>query len=340
MILGGCSPELIDGCASTPGIDVICGLEKPEDLAHITGTPWILISELGSANSSGNVSAFRIEDHRPVRLQASFEPQNDSGAFPVCGPPPEHIRPRGFHLATDDQGVHRLLLVNAGPPVRIERYRVDTDEATPRLYWEGCVTVPDWLHPNDVASFRGDSFVISHMYTPPMTRLLRAKMFLRINTGYAALWRPGSGWEKVPGSDVAFANGIEADPRSGRIFVAATYGETLTAMSVDGGNKRTVKLSVQPDNLTWSDSGNLVTAGHTGIAMLGTSGCRNMMGTPCSFPFSVLEIDPERLDTRVIFEHDEGLIPGASVALAHAQFLFLGTVFGDRVSRVTLSDAQ
>jgi len=163
---------------------------------------------------------------------------------------------------------------------------------------------------------------------------LRSKMFLGLNTGYVALWSTNTGWEKIPGTDVSFANGIETQPQTDRIFVAATYGENLTAINTDGSNKLTAALPIQPDNLTWSANGRLVAVGHTGVPILGTNGCRDMVGQSCAFPFAVAAIDPQRLEVEVIHSHDQGLIPGPSVALRHGQFLYLGTFFGDRISRV------
>lgn len=341
LTLSACAPTPIDGCQSTAEIHVICGLTKPEDLAHVAGTPWLLISELGNSVIPGQVVAFDPTNDRLIPLRASNPIEAESDGFPICGPPPSSIRPRGFHVRTDDSGRTTLLLVNVGEEIRIERYGVDTSAAQPRLSWEGCVAVPSTLNPNDVAALRGDGFVISHMYTPPMSRWLRTKMFLGLNTGYVARWTPATGWDKVPDTDVSFANGIETNPQTDRIFVAATYGETLTAIDADGSNKRTARLPIQPDNLTWSADGLLIAVGHTGVAMLGTNGCRDMVDQSCAFPFAVAAISPQRLGVEVIHTHDQGLIPGPSVALWHEQFLFLGTFFGDRISRVVaIADAE
>jgi hypothetical protein len=334
LTLSGCVPTPIDGCQSTAEIHVICGLTKPEDLAHVAGTPWLLVSELGNNSVPGQVVAFDPTNDRLIRLKASNPVVADPNGFPICGTPPISIRPRGFHVRTDDNGKTILLLVNVAQDVRIERYAIDTSAEQPQLRWEGCVAVPSHLNPNDVAALHGDGFVISHMFTPPMSTWLRTQMFVGVKTGYVARWTPQSGWDKVQNSEVSFANGIETSPQTDRIFVAATYGETLTAVNVDGSDKRVTQLPIQPDNLTWSADGLLIAVGHTGVAMLGTNGCRDMVDQSCAFPFAVAAIDPQRLEVEVIYTHDEGLIPGPSVALWHEEFLFLGTFFGDRVSRV------
>ena len=337
-LLYGCGPVAIEYCQSTDAIHVVCGLNKPEDIAHLAGTGWLLISELGSGSSPGQVVAYRPRDDRLIPLRASDPPLAQDASFQMCGPPPESIRPRGFHLRTGDDGVAHLLLVNVASEARIERYVVDTSREVPGLLWEGCVSVPDTLNPNDVAALKGNGLVISHMFTPPMDLLLRSGMFFGRNTGYVARWRPEDGWGKIPSTDVSFPNGIETDPESDRVFVAATYGETLTAVDGDGGNARTTSLPIQPDNLSWSPDGRLLAVGHTGVPILGTDGCRDMGDRACAFPFAVAAIDPQSMKVDVIYAHGDGMIPGPSVALRYERFLFLGTFFGDRISRVAVAD--
>jgi len=340
LTLSACAPTPLEGCRSTDAIHVICGLNKPEDLAPLPGTPWLLISELGGGASPGQIVALNPTTDQLVRLQSSQAAPEKRDGLPVCGPAPASIRPRGFHVREMADGTRQLLLVNVGREIRIERYTIDTGSEPPELLWQGCVAVPGGLNPNDVAALRGGGFVVSHMYTPPMSLLLRTKMFLGFNTGYVARWLPSGGWEKVPGTDVSFANGIETDPQSDRIFVAATYGETLTGVDGDGGNKRVTALPIQPDNLTWSPDRLLIAVGHTGVPILGTNGCRDMVEESCAFPFAVAAIDPQTMEVEVVHRHGEGLIPGPSVALRHEQFLFLGTFFGDRISRVAIADTK
>ena len=180
--------------------------------------------------------------------------------------------------------------------------------------------------------------VISHMYDPPRSTLHTVKFFLGLDTGYAAAWSPETDWIKVPGTDAAFPNGVEADPATDRVFVGSTYGQVFISADAFGDDARVIRIPVQSDNLTWAPDGRILSVGHTGIPLLGTNGCRTAGGKPCSFPFAVVSIEPETLAQEIIFEHADGLIPGASVALAHGGFLYMGTVFGDRISRVPLVD--
>jgi DNA-binding beta-propeller fold protein YncE len=332
--LAGCDgSSIIQDCQSSAAIDVFCGFAKPEDLTDLPNSGWILVSELGNRGEPGDVAAIRPADGALIRLEVTVEqPTKTVFDFPICGLPPARLKPRGFHLSVNADDT-RLLVVNAESGLRIEAYRV-VSVPEPALIWLGCVAVPQDITPNDVAAMPDGGFVVSHMYTPPRGRLLTLRFMLGMNTGYAARWQPDAGWSRIPGSDASFPNGIQTDPATGRVFVASTYGQDLTAVDPDGGNRRRVSLPVQPDNLSWSPDGRLLAAGHTGVPMLGTSGCREVGDTPCAFPFAVAAIDPATLEVETIYAHSGGQIPGASVALMYDGALYLGTFFGDRISRV------
>lgn len=84
--------------------------------------------------------------------------------------------------------------------------------------------------------------------------------------------------------------------------------------------------------------GGILSVGHTGIPLLGTNGCQGIGSKPYAFPFAVVAIDPDTLAQEILYEHQDGFIPGASVALSHKGFLYMGTLFGDRISRVRLEE--
>ncbi|MEQ9111020.1 MAG: hypothetical protein RIF37_05645 [Rhodospirillaceae bacterium] len=334
LALSACGePMLIEGCESTADIKVYCGLDKPEDLEPLGEHPWLLIAELGDFSGEGRLSALNLDTDALIELTSTSQPDL---SFPQCGDMPTKFRPRGFHVSDLADGGFRLLVVNAGQGERIERYRVDVEPAGPALAWQGCVAVPDTVFPNDVASTGGDGFVVSHMYDGPRGTWLTIKFLLGIHTGHAAAWDAQTGWRKVEGSEASFPNGVEADAKTGRVFIGSTYGQTLVAADLSGGNAKVARIPVQSDNITVAPDGRILSVGHTGVPLFGTAGCRESLGQPCSFPFAVVALDPVTLDQEIIYEHREGLIPGASVALSHDGFLYMGTVFGDRISRVKL----
>jgi len=328
FLLSGCDAARIPPCA--PGEGVFCGLLRPEDIELVPGSDLLLVSVLGGAAQAARIVLLDPATGEQRSLTEQVSPA-DAADFPRCGPAPEKLHPRGFHLSRGQDGALHLLMVDER---RIERYRFDP--AVPSLAWEGCVKVPANILPNDVAAFE-DGFVVSHMFDPPRTFTQNLKGLLGLNTGYAVKWTPGGGWAKVPGTDAAFANGIQVDPATGRIYVSSMFTQSVIAVDADGANRtESARLPIQGDNLSWSADGRLILTGHTGVAVYGISECRDAGDTPCSFPFAVVALDPTTLADQTLFETPTGDIPGASVGVLKDGALYLGSMFGDRVTRVNI----
>lgn len=329
-MLAGCDAAPMDAC--TPSDTVICGIVKPEDIEIVPESRWLLVSELGNASSPGRIIAVDAvtSEHRvlvegPVAAGAE-------AAFPRCGPPPSIFKPRGFHLSRDPSG--ERLLVIAGQ--RVEQFRLSRTDDDISLEWNGCVDIPADIAANDVAGFVDGGFVVSHMYDPPRDWTLDLRMFFGIDTGAAVAWSAADGWRRVPNTNVSFANGIQVDPGTGRLFVSSMFTQRVIAIDRDGSNRReTARGPNQIDNLTWAADGRLIGAGHTGVPVYGIRACRDVGDKACSFPFAITAIDPKTLAIETLFESPTGPIPGASVAALRDGTLFLGTAFGDRITKVT-----
>ncbi len=331
LVLTGCDAATTGACV--PGNNVICGIVKPEDIEAMPDSRWLLVSELGGKTSPGRVVAIDpTTRERRTLVEGPVTAGEPSSTFPRCGSPPDVLRPRGFHLGRDQDG--ERLLVIAG--TRVEQFRLDRKDGDElALAWQGCVDIPPEFIANDVAGLTDGGFVVSHMYDPPRDWTLDLRMFLGLNTGAAVAWSARDGWRRVPDTDVSFANGIQVEPATERIFVSSMFTQRVIVVDRDGGNRReTARGPNQIDNLTWASDGRLVGAGHTGVAVYGISTCRKAGETPCSFPFAVTAINPTSLAIETLFTAPTGAIPGASVALLKDGALYLGTVFGEQITRV------
>jgi len=334
LLLTGCDAAQIDVCASKN--DVLCGITKPEDIELVPGTPLIMVSELGGGGKPGRILLLDpLANERRVLAETS-PVISEAEAFPRCGAPPANLRPRGFHLSKDREGVFHLLVV-AG--TRVERYRADVAPRDVTLAWEGCVDIPKTIAANDVAALPDGGFVVSHMFDGTRNLLLNIKFILGLNTGYAAKWTQIEGWTKIPNTDVSFANGIQVDPQTSRVYVSSMFTQRIVAVDADGGNRiESARTPIQADNLSWSDDGRLIGAGHTGFPIYGISKCRDIGDAPCSFPFAVIAFDPKTLKDQILFQTPIGSIAGASVAALRNHMLYLGTAFGDRITQVALKN--
>jgi hypothetical protein len=331
-LLAGCGARQIASCQ--PAEDVVCGVSRPEDLEVVPGTRWLMVAGNGPGENAGHIQLVDPAT-KTVRTIAGDGPPmlTPDSTFPHCGPPPDRLRPSGFHLSAAEDGAERLLVINR---MRVEHYRALVRGDDVSLTWDGCVTIPDEVAPNDIAALGDRGFVLSHMFAKPRTWFTTAKLLLGLNTGGAYRWTRDGGWARIPNSDASFGNGIQVDPRTGRIYLASMFDQRIIAIDLDGGHRQvSARIPMQNDNLSWSSDGRLIGTGHTGIGIIGTQKCKDLKGLPCSFPFAVIAIDPKTLAFQTLYTYQTGDIPGPSVAILKEAKLYLGTVFGDRISIVT-----
>jgi hypothetical protein len=319
-----------------------CGLDGVEDMAFVPGTDWMLVGSMFiNVQTKQRVPlAIPFAEVKTVPLHG-----NADLSSPECSGPPT-----SFHAGANDikrvgSEVHAIV-INYQRPVmsepaeisaRIERLWIDMTSGIPEARWLGCFPVPLAYSVNDVAiSPRGDIYAsvpVERTDPPTEIAVLREKWLAHIPTGFAIEWKHDSGWTKVPGTDVPFANGVGVS-LDGRVFaVAGTYCECLLIVDRVTKAVRRIPVGVAPDNITPLVDGGFIAVGNTGAPVTGVFACREPGALPCGFPMAVVQIDPQGLVT-YLFESDGSRIPGPSVAVLHGGQLFLGSTFADFVTVV------
>lgn len=318
-----------------------CGFERPEDIAEIPGSDWMIVSQAGDEPL---VLFYPKTDHRkPVAWESSRQPQRS--AHPQCGDAPQDIEARGNSAAMVN-GTRLFAVINQHDQPRIELFEIKGN-GQPRLEWAGCIAIPDIYQLNDIALAANGTIFASHMFDLPTGpngfEKLRADFLARTPTGFAVRWDHTDGWARVPGTDVSFANGIAVSNDGMTLAVGGTYEQALVLVDRASGSATRIDLNLQPDNITPYDSNGFMTVGYTGVPMSGIEPCRADPLLPCAFPFAVAAMVPVsgRYDTELVYEQQGlGSIPGASVAVPWNSGLLLGTSFGDRITPVPLSQAD
>ena len=303
-----------------------CGFDRAEDLATLTtpaGARWVLVAQ---ADPGAPLVFLENETKRRV-VAVAADASHCKG---------EHGTIDAGGLAIDSRGRH-VAIINKHPPQRIELLDVKFERDTPRLSWRACVDVPAEYSLNDVALADDGTLYATHMFTrattPAEAEELRRKFQARLPTGYAIRWHRVAPWQKVPNTDVSFANGIALSDDGRWLAVAGTFDQALKLIDLSGQSAaRRIDLPLQPDNVTPDGNDHFLVTGHTGIPVTGVDPCRPSAAKPCGFPFAVAAITaPEGL-VEVIHEDDGARTPGASVAIRDGEKLLLGSAFGDRVS--------
>ncbi len=310
----------------------VCRFAGPEDIVDLTGTDWTLVSAQGPADAGG-LTGFDTVQGRIVPLDAAKAPASAvMDGDPAC-PRSPRLHNGGIDLVRDGEG-YRLAVVNHDGADRIEFFRVALADGAPTLSWSGCAAAPAAYFLNDVALLP-DGVAATHMFDRTMDKPTRdARLLKGLPTGFVARWSRDGGWRPIPHTEGAFPNGVAAAPDGAWIAFSETYGHVVNRIDADGGRRRRIPVAMQPDNLTLAGGGRVIVAGGTGAPMVSTQNCAALREPGCGFPGAAVEVDLNTGRTRPLATSDGAFVPGPSVALRKAGVLYLGTAYGDRITRL------
>lgn len=319
------------------------GAERPEDVARIPDTRWLVFSGFSSG------AGLKLVDSaaRTMRTWYSGGPgelQPDRSAFPRCPSPPlvESFNAQGISLRTIAPGKHRLYVVNHGGRESIEVFAIDSAEDMPTLSWIGCVPMPNGIAANSVASY-SDGTILASVLTHPGTTITD---FVRGGiTGGVYEWRPGAAsFELLKGTELPGNNGLETFPDDRGFYVIAFGWRSVVAYSRADTTKPLWQAQApgfMPDNIHWSD-GRLVLAGMQfdepacgGLRKIVAGKADDMR---CHRGYTVAELDPEALEFNVLaYGQPDPLFNGVSAALVVGSDLWLASYQADRIAVRRLS---
>jgi hypothetical protein len=326
-------------CTPSAELRFICGAERPEDLAEIPGSPWLIAS--GFSPGAG----LKLVDTRSRTLRRWYagsanQLAYDASAYPLCpGPPdPALLTPRGLSLRAKRARRFRLYAVNHGGRESIEIFDVALErEGEPRLRWIGCLPMPPGLVANAVASW-SDGTVLVTVLTRPGTSI--ADFVRGYPTGGVYQWRPGdTQFQLLRGTELPGNNGLETSHDDRFFYVVAfgwhsifVYSRADTSRPV----RRILAADFMPDNIHWS-GGRLLTAGmrYREPACGGLRRIVNGIADPmlCHRGYVVAELHPENGTLSTLFEGGpDPAYNGVSAASIVDNILWLGSYQADRLA--------
>jgi sugar lactone lactonase YvrE len=251
-----------------------------------------------------------------------------------CLEPPNraHFAPHGLDLGRVGDAI-RLLVVNHGGREAIEEFDLRMAPGGPALTWVGCVPLPDQAMGNDVLIGPDSTLVVTNFLPrrPGLGTLLR--MVFARPTGDVLEWSPTAGWQALEGTRDRQPNGLAASADGEHLFVTMWGAKKLVRMRRDGSDRREVTLPHHPDNLSWTDDGQLLVTGQKGSPYQ-LIACDGLEAGVCGIPFSIVRVDPDSLATEVILDHDPARVAGSgSVAVQLGDDLWIGSFSSDRIVR-------
>lgn len=339
----GCagSGEPVLSCEPVGDARPLCGFQNPEDLVVLPGGASLLVSEFGGMQGEHAGALSRLDlatEMRSVLYRGGDGGTPEPGwGDPACPGAPTSFSPHGIDLVRRSDGALALLAVNHGGRESIEYFEVSPGGAA--LTWRGCVVAPEQGWWNDVAASPDGGFYASHMLPrrggpAQLLEFFRAAALHRA-AGHALRWQPDAGFSQVPGSSVVFANGIALSPDGAHLFLNSSLGDGLRRISLASGEVEAQADLPPLDNAAWGSDGRLYVAALT-APFLEMQACNRLEQGACPAAFEILAVDPDTLDSEVVYRGGGPPMGGGTVGLRVGDELFIGSFAGDRVLRVAL----
>lgn len=341
LLLSACSSDLptISGCETIGEIRPVCGMQTPEDIAALDDGKHLLLSHFaGMEHGSGSVSVFNIETETFVQqfppVSGVINTDEADWGDASCTPPAlEEFRPHGTHLRQLDNGRWRYLVVNHGGRESIEMFELTRDASENSLSWRGCVLAAEETFMNDVVGLANGDLLFTRMFHRGGD-LEMLKSVLGISTGDLWRWNKETGLRILPGTDAAQPNGLEISADGQFVYANMYMEKEVWKVNAETGQKvATASLTHGADNSAWGTDGRLWAVIHTdGIPEM--LSCFKTQSEPCAASFEVVAIDPQTMETEVVFSHAGAPMGAATVAVPQGDRVYLGSFVGDRLISV------
>jgi hypothetical protein len=255
-------PPAVPQPACVPGPTVVCGQRGAEDLVAI-GADWVAASALAAP---GGVIVVRTRDRMPLTVYpaAGARVRHDRQTYPDCpGPPAAQLTTHGLYAEPGAGPVHKLFVVGHGARESIEIFELDTRPDTPVATWLGCVVAPDPLGLNSVRGLPDGGFITTNFLPRGSSPEATQRMREGERNGELWEWHTATGWQKVPGSEAAGANGLELSADGRTLYVAAWGSQSFFRLSrgATPPQRDEVPLGFRVDNIHWARDGSLYAVG-------------------------------------------------------------------------------
>lgn len=290
----------------------VCLSESAEDIVAIPNSDWVVIS--------GTLRAVNTKTHTEVDLFANDQ-KFDKAVYSACPGPiggkeaeDKKYRSGGINIRRGANGVHTLYVLHGGDGAAVQIFEIKAASPKPVLTWIGCAPYPESVGFNSVAFLPNNGIVATNFlprsfggYRGDKGKVAREKLTAGENVSDLWEWNPGKGWYKIPGSEGAGLNGIEASPDGKWIYANEWATGKVSRYSNPAPGQTATKeviatVDFHPDNLRWQPDGTLLVAGQNGSVEDVLQTC--LTTNDCSKNGSnVVLVDPTSKTVRKLVDH-------------------------------------
>ena len=297
----------------------MCDQRAPEDLVAL-GPQWVVA---GAFSGTGGVVLIRASDRasHTAYPAATAVHRHDAKTYPECPGPPaaDRFTTHGVYVEPGSGPVYKLFVVGHGARESVEVFQVDTASAMPAVTWLGCVVAPDPIGLNSVRGLPDGGFITTNFLPRGGTPEAMQQMMGGARNGELWEWHTATGWQKVPGSEAAGANGVELSDDGKTLYVAAWGSQSFFRVSrgATPPTRDEIPLGFRVDNIHWARDGTLWAVGQAAQS------------------WKAVKIDPRTLAVREVVTQADTPGFGAGTALVEVgNKLWVGSFRGNRIAIV------
>ncbi len=341
--LSGGKPDTSSACKSFRNTRPICLFSNPEDMAVLPGNKVLIVSEYGDIDGvlPGRLAFYAIEtqSRTPANFGSNATTVSELWGDDSCEEPPDaRFSPHGIDLSRLPDGRLQLLVVQHGGRESVEFFEVSQSSAGWELIWRGCAVAPPNARLNAVASDGHGGFVTTRMRSATGGQQLGDEESSS-TAGVVYRWRRATGFSALRGTTGLAPNGIAVAPDGKSVFVVYSGESELRKFDVETGALLASAVVRFGDNIKWSaDGGALLVASFVDRDARGAlARCASSKAAACRIEFAIIEVDPETLSQKTLFENPNAPMTAGTVGLRVGETLFIGSFVGDRILQVALN---
>jgi sugar lactone lactonase YvrE len=325
LLVGAVRPRAA-GCDPAGNVHFICDQLAPEDLVLVPGGDWVIASGMAA---NGAIRAISVRDRATTVLfpAAAAKSRPDTRTYPSCPGPldpaveKDTFRAHGLYIRAGRNAVHTMWMVHHGDRESIEVFELDARTRPPVLTWTGCAVAPDPVGLNSVVGLADGGFVSTNFSPRGQDAAARTKMMAGENNGELWEWHTASGWQKVPGSESAGANGLEISNDGKWLYIGGWGSQSVIRLSrgQTAVKRDSVPAGFRVDNVRMMPDGSILAAGQGGAAPSQTS--------------HVGRWNPKTMTFQELIRYPYGdAFSFGTVAIQVGKEIWVGAVRGDRIA--------
>jgi hypothetical protein len=305
-------------CAAVGDLRFVCGPINVEDLLPVEGGRWLVAGSYKPGSAGLYLIDTTAKAYKPVALSIAAKPDS---RYDCKAPDLKGLQTHGLEVVPGKGGVSTIYAVNHGGRESVEVFRLNAAKATAE--WVGCAVLPAGANPNSVAALPDGGFVVTKFLDNNDKEAFQHILSGQVN-GVVYRWTSGKGFSEVPGTQLSGDNGILASRDGKWLFVCAYGTREIYRVPLSGSGQRTsVKVDFNPDNLRWAPDGTIFATGQFVNAQNLTS----------KHGWAAVRLDPETLQvTPLVKEPGYAEFDDATTAVQVGKTLWFGTFRGDRVA--------